>query len=165
MSNSRTDARKGIPMRELTYEEMAMVTGGSADSRYANCPWMLSANSSGPSGGPTTGPNGEIGSFGETLICSPSGQDCVLTAGGRGGAGYGESVGQCFADNWRGDLRDAVMGGLRGGAVVGAMTGQVGGFVVGAFPGAVAGGALGAMGGAIYGPLGTASGCMMFPNR
>jgi hypothetical protein len=161
VSNSRTDARKGIPMRELTYEEMAMVTGGSVDPKYNDYPWMLS----GTSGSPTTGPNGEIGSVGETLICSPSGHDCTVTAGGRGGAGYGEAVFQCFADNWGGDLRDSVMWGLIGGGVAGAMTGEVAGFGVGAFPGAVAGGTLGAMGGAIYGPLSTGSLCMMFPNR
>ncbi len=156
MSNSRTDARKGIPMRELTYEEMAMVTGGSADPKSANCPWMLSktpSTSGGDSGIPTI------------TITAPS-----RGGGGGGGGGdigdsYGERLGQCFAENWRNDMRDGLIAGLVGGARFGFGAGNLGAPGVGGIAGAVGGAAIGAAGALVAAPVWTGVNCAVFPNR
>jgi hypothetical protein len=152
-------------MRELTLEEMEMVTGGSVDPKYGNCPWILDKGVSPASGGPVTGPNGSIGSVGETLRCNPSGSECTVTAGGQGGASYGDRVGQCFVSNWRGDMRDSVMGGLVSGAQFGFGAGNLGAPGVGGVAGAVGGAAIGGAGAAIAAPIGTAVLCGIFPSR
>lgn len=141
-------------MRELTHEEMAMVTGGSIAIETSNSLFPLfgsqsttSSGSGGDSGIPTI------------TITAPS-----RGGGGGGGGSYGQRFGQCFADNWRNDLRNSVEWGLGVGGLGGLFVGNLGVPGLGGFPGLVAGSALGGATGAIYSPIHTAYECALHPN-